>query len=45
MHVLVNPDSRVEWRLNNVVMQRRARWLMSREDDLFLEPLPPGESK
>jgi predicted anti-sigma-YlaC factor YlaD len=41
----VNPDSRVEWRLNNVVMQRRAKWLMSREDDLFLEPLPPGETK
>jgi predicted anti-sigma-YlaC factor YlaD len=34
----VNPDNRIEWRLNNVVMQRRARWLMSREDDLFLEP-------
>jgi len=41
----VDPDSRVEWRLNNVVMQRRARWLMSREDELFLEPLAPGESK
>jgi predicted anti-sigma-YlaC factor YlaD len=41
----VNPDSRIEWRLNNVVMHRRARWLMSREDDLFLEPLPPGESQ
>lgn len=34
----VNPDSRMEWRLNNIIMQRRARWLLSREDDLFLEP-------
>lgn len=41
----VNPDARIEWRLSNVVMQRRARWLLSREDDLFLEPLPSGEAK
>jgi predicted anti-sigma-YlaC factor YlaD len=33
----VNPDSRPEWRLSNIVMQRRARWLMSREDTLFLD--------
>ena len=33
----VNPDSRPEWRLSNLVMQRRARWLMSREDTLFLD--------
>jgi len=32
----VDPNSKPEWRLNNVVMQRRARWLLSREDDLFL---------
>jgi predicted anti-sigma-YlaC factor YlaD len=31
----VNPDERVEWRLSNIVMQRRARWLLSREDELF----------
>ena len=41
----VNPDARIEWRLSNVVMQRRARWLLSREGDLFLEPLPSGEAK
>jgi predicted anti-sigma-YlaC factor YlaD len=41
----VNQDARIEWRLSNVVMQRRARWLLSREDDLFLEPLPSGEAK
>jgi predicted anti-sigma-YlaC factor YlaD len=33
----VNPDSRPEWRLSNLVMQRRARWLLSREDSLFLD--------
>jgi predicted anti-sigma-YlaC factor YlaD len=33
----VNSDSRPEWRLSNLVMQRRARWLLSREDALFLE--------
>jgi hypothetical protein len=33
----------------NTVMQRRARWLLARKDDLILPPLPPdkpeGESK
>jgi predicted anti-sigma-YlaC factor YlaD len=33
----VNPDARPEWRLTNLVMQRRARWLLSREDDLFVK--------
>jgi predicted anti-sigma-YlaC factor YlaD len=33
----VDPDSRPEWRLSNLVMQHRARWLLSREDALFLE--------
>ncbi len=32
----VNVDARPEWRLSNIVMQRRARWLLSREDELFL---------
>jgi len=32
----VDPNTKPAWRLNNVVMQRRARWLLSREDDLFL---------
>ena len=41
----VNPDSRVEWRLSNVVMQQRALWLLSREDELFLEPFPLGGAK
>jgi len=33
----VNPDARPEWRLNNLVMQRRARWLLSRENELFVK--------
>src|SRR6185437_12712065 len=32
----VNADARPEWRLVNLVMKRRARWLLSRTDDLFL---------
>jgi predicted anti-sigma-YlaC factor YlaD len=32
----VNADARPEWRLVNLVMQRRACWLLSRTDDLFL---------
>jgi predicted anti-sigma-YlaC factor YlaD len=33
----INPDARPDWRLTNIVMQRRARWLLSREDDLFVK--------
>ncbi|MEO8425730.1 MAG: TRAP transporter TatT component family protein [Verrucomicrobiota bacterium] len=32
----INPDARPEWRLVNLVMQRRARWLLARTDQLFL---------
>jgi predicted anti-sigma-YlaC factor YlaD len=32
----INPDLRPEWRLANLVMQRRAKWLLSRTDQLFL---------
>ena len=32
----VNTNARPEWRLSNIVMQRRARWLLSREDELFV---------
>lgn len=35
----INADARPEWRLANLVMQRRARWLLGRIDDLFLPPL------
>ena len=33
----VNPDARPEWRLINIIMQRRARWLLTREDELFVK--------
>lgn len=32
----INPDARPEWRLVNLLMQERARWLLSRTEDLFL---------
>ena len=41
----IDPDARIEWRLNNLVIQRRARWLLSREDDLFLEKSAAGGSR
>jgi predicted anti-sigma-YlaC factor YlaD len=34
----INPDAKPEWRLVNLVMQRRAKWLLTRTDDLFLIP-------
>jgi len=41
----VNPDTRPEWRLSNLIMQRRARWLLTREDELFLDPVSAGASR
>lgn len=32
----IDPDAQPEHRLENLVMQERARWLLSRKDDLFL---------
>ena len=32
----INPDARPEWRLANLIMQRRVRWLLGRTDELFL---------
>jgi len=32
----INPDANPETRLLNLVMQRRARWLLSRKAELFL---------
>lgn len=32
----INPDAKPDLRLLNTVMQRRARWLLSRESELFL---------
>ncbi|MDF1536003.1 MAG: TRAP transporter TatT component family protein [bacterium] len=33
----IDADAIPEWRLSNLIMQRRAAWLLSRTDDLFLE--------
>ena len=33
----VDPDARPEWRLQNLIVQKRARWLLSRKDDLFIQ--------
>lgn len=33
----VDPDAAPQWRLANVLMQRRAKWLLDREDQLFTE--------
>ena len=32
----INPDAKPGWRLVNLIMQRRAKWLLSRTDQLFL---------
>jgi predicted anti-sigma-YlaC factor YlaD len=39
----INPDAKPEWRLANLVMQRRAKWLLARTDQLFLRTGPPTE--
>ena len=36
----INPDTKPEFRLSNLVMQRRAQWLLSRTDQLFLRASP-----
>lgn len=33
----IDVNARPEWRLANLVMQRRARWLLAHADDVFLE--------
>lgn len=40
----IDPDAKPQWRLTNMVMQRRARWLLSREDDLFLTDKPEEQN-
>ena len=37
----IDANEHPEWRLVNLVMQRRARWLLGRIDDLFLPPEIP----
>ena len=41
----VDPASQPQWRLGNLVMQRRAQWLLSRRDDLFVPTLPSLDEK
>jgi predicted anti-sigma-YlaC factor YlaD len=33
----IDSDARPEWRLQNLVMKRRARWLLATADDLFVK--------
>jgi predicted anti-sigma-YlaC factor YlaD len=33
----VDPDARPEWRLQNLIVQKRARWLLARTGDLFVK--------
>jgi predicted anti-sigma-YlaC factor YlaD len=33
----IDPDARPEWRLANLIMQRRAKWLLERADLLFAD--------
>ena len=35
--IKVDVDARPEWRLSNLIMQRRARWLLGRADEMFAE--------
>ena len=37
--IAIDPDATKKWRLENHISQRRARWLLSRADELFLEPV------
>ena len=41
----INADAKPEWRLVNLVMQRRARWLLERTDQLFLTKEPADSKK
>jgi hypothetical protein len=41
----IKVDERPEWRLANLIMQRRAKWLLGRTDELFLTPISPANKK
>jgi hypothetical protein len=41
----IDPNAKPEWRLANLVMQRRAKWLLSRIDQLFLRASPAEGKK
>jgi hypothetical protein len=35
--LVIEPDAQIDWRLSNLIMQRRARWLLAHTDEYFLE--------
>jgi predicted anti-sigma-YlaC factor YlaD len=41
----INPDTRPEWRLANLVMQRRAKWLLSRTAHFCRGAIPAEDKK
>jgi predicted anti-sigma-YlaC factor YlaD len=41
----IDPDQHPEQRLMNLAMQKRARWLLGRVDELFLEPEPSARNE
>lgn len=40
----IDPEAHPETRLVNAIMQRRARWLLSKRDELFLIPESPNKN-
>jgi predicted anti-sigma-YlaC factor YlaD len=43
--IAINADAKPEWRLLNLVSQRRAKWLLARTDQLFLRAHPAGHKQ
>jgi predicted anti-sigma-YlaC factor YlaD len=41
----IDANAKPEWRLNNLIMQRRAKWLLGRTDELFLNTGSQPQSK
>ncbi len=41
----IDPNGRPEWRLANLVTQRRARWLLAREDQFFMDTTAASPSE
>lgn len=37
--LMIDPNEYLQYRLVNIIMQRRARWLLEHQDDLILPPL------
>ena len=43
--IAIDVNTKPDWRLNNLVMQRRAKWLLGRTDELFLNTGSQPQSK